>query len=934
MKLVDQQKRARKFAKRWANTGDEKSESQKFWLDLLENVLGVEDPYSYIEFESRIKLDNTSFIDGYIEATHVLIEQKSSNKDLSRPIVQSDGTKLSPFQQAKRYSIELPYSRRPRWIITCNFKEFFIYDMEKPNAEAEIIELKDLEKEIYRLNFIVSQEEEFIKKETQISIEAGEIVASLYDALLREYQHPDNEASLHSLNILCVRLVFCLYAEDAGLFGNKNMFHDYLNKYKDSNPRAALINLFRILNQKEEDRDPYEDKDLLAFPYVNGGLFQDLNVEIPRLNPNIVDIILNRASLGFDWSKISPTIFGSVFESTLNPETRRSGGMHYTSIKNIHKVIDPLFLDELKEEFAEIKEINQVRQKKQRLEDLHNKIANLKFLDPAAGSGNFLTETYISLRKLENKIIEEKIRKKDVVSISFIDVTSEELKNPIRVNLDQFYGIEINDFAVTVARTALWISEDQMMKETMDIIHQDMNILPLKTYANIVEGNALTMDWNDLVDKNELDYIMGNPPFVGARLMNNEQNKDIRLVFGEKFKNVGNLDFVSAWYKKSCEYIDGTNIEVALVSTNSICQGEQVAILWKDLFENYKIRINFTYQTFRWDSEATMKAQVHCVIVGFGQVERDKKFIYTKDNNPILSKNINAYLVDGPDVFIDSRRKPLCDVPEMGIGNKPIDDGNYLFKEKEYEIFIKEEPASKKYFKLWYGSYEFINRKPRYVLWLGDCEPGELRKMPRVMERVKNVKEFRLASKSAGTRKIADTPTRYHVENIPKSDFLFIPRVSSERRKYIPIGFMTKDMMASDSALIMQDVDLYHFGILTSNVHMSWMRTVAGRLKSDYRYSKNVVYNNFPWPDLDDYHKKRIEKSAQMILDARALYPSSSLADLYDDLLMPKELRKAHQENDARVMRAYGFDFKTMTESECVAELMKMYEKLVNGDVK
>lgn len=550
------------------------------------------------------------------------------------------------------------------------------------------------------------------------------------------------------------------------------------------------------------------------------------------------------------------------------------------------------------------------------------------------GSGNFLTETYISLRKLENKIIEEKIRKKDVVSISFIDGTSEELKNPIRVNLDQFYGIEINDFAVTVARTALWISEDQMMKETMDIIHQDMNILPLKTYANIVEGNALTMDWNDLVDKNELDYIMGNPPFVGARLMNNEQNKDIRLVFGEKFKNVGNLDFVSAWYKKSCEYIDGTNIEVALVSTNSICQGEQVAILWKDLFENYKIRINFTYQTFRWDSEATMKAQVHCVIVGFGQVERDKKFIYTKDNNPILSKNINAYLVDGPDVFIDSRRKPLCDVPEMGIGNKPIDDGNYLFKEKEYEIFIKEEPASKKYFKLWYGSYEFINRKPRYVLWLGDCEPGELRKMPRVMERVKNVKEFRLASKSAGTRKIADTPTRYHVENIPKSDFLFIPRVSSERRKYIPIGFMTKDMMASDSALIMQDVDLYHFGILTSNVHMSWMRTVAGRLKSDYRYSKNVVYNNFPWPDLDDYHKKRIEKSAQMILDARALYPSSSLADLYDDLLMPKELRKAHQENDARVMRAYGFDFKTMTESECVAELMKMYEKLVNGDVK
>ena len=343
-------------------------------------MLGVEDPYSHIEFESRIKLDNTSFIDGYIGATHVLIEQKSSNKDLKKPIIQSDGTKLSPFQQAKRYSIELPYSQRPRWIIACNFKEFFIYDMEKPNAEAEIIKLEDLENEVYRLNFIVS-EEDFIKKETQISIEAGEIVTSLYDALLRKYQHPENEATLHSLNILCVRLVFCLYAEDAGLFGNKNMFHDYLNKCKDSNPRAALINLFRIINQKEEDRDPYEDKDLLAFPYVNDGLSTDMGVEIPRLNPNIVDIILNRASLGFDWSKISPTIFGSVFESTLNPETRRSGGMHYTSIKNIHKVIDPLFLDDLKEEFEKIKEIDQVRQKKQRLEEVHNKIANLKFLE-------------------------------------------------------------------------------------------------------------------------------------------------------------------------------------------------------------------------------------------------------------------------------------------------------------------------------------------------------------------------------------------------------------------------------------------------------------------------------------------------------------------------------------------------------------------------
>lgn len=932
MKLVDQQKRAREFAKRWANTGDEKSESQKFWLELLENVLGVEDPYSYIEFESRIKLDNTSFIDGYIEATHVLIEQKSSNKDLKKPIIQSDGTKLSPFQQAKRYSIELPYSQRPRWIITCNFKEFFIYDMEKPNAEAEIIKLEDLENEVYRLNFIVSEEEDFIKRETQISIDAGEIVASLYDALLREYQHPDNEATLHSLNILCVRLVFCLYAEDAGLFGNKNMFHDYLNKYKDSNPRAALINLFRILNQKEEDRDPYEDKDLLAFPYVNGGLFADMDVEIPRLNPNIVDIILNRASLDFDWSKISPTIFGSVFESTLNPETRRSGGMHYTSIKNIHKVIDPLFLDELKEEFEEIKEIDQVKQKRQRIEELHYKIANLKFLDPAAGSGNFLTETYISLRKLENKIIEEKIRQKDVISISFIDGSSEELEDPIRVNLGQFYGIEINDFAVTVARTALWISEDQMMKETMNIIHQTMDILPLKSYANIVEGNALTMDWNNLVDKNELDYIMGNPPFVGARLMDKEQNKDIRLVFGEKFKNVGNLDFVSAWYKKSCEYIDGTNIEVALVSTNSICQGEQVAILWKDLFENYKITINFAYQTFRWDSEATMKAHVHCVIVGFGQVKRDKKYIYAKDDKPILSKNINAYLINGPDVFIDSRRKPICEVNDMAFGNMPNDGGYLILSADERDYLIKEYPESLKFIKKFLGAREYINNIERYCIWIEDKNLAEVRKIKPIMDRIQKVKEHRENSNREATKKLALYPYRFGEIRQKNNNFIIIPRVSSENRKYVPIGFLPGDIIASDAALIITDADIYDFGILTSNVHMSWMRTVAGRLKSDYRYSKNIVYNNFPWPVLDDYHKRRIEKSAQMILDARALYPSSSLADLYDELTMPPELIKAHQENDARVMKAYGFDWENMSESDCVAELMKMYEKLVSKE--
>lgn len=926
MKLNEQQIKAKEFSQRWENTGDEKSESQKFWLDLLENVLGISDPYSYIEFESRIKLDNTSFIDGYIEATHVLIEQKSSNKDLTRPIIQSDGTKLSPFQQAKRYSIELPYSQRPRWIITCNFKEFFIYDMEKPNGEAEVIKLEDLENEIYRLNFLVREEEDFIKKETQISIEAGEIVASLYEALLMEYKDPQSEKTLHSLNILCVRLVFCLYAEDAGLFGNKNMFHNYLNKYKDSNPRTALLNIFRILNQKEEDRDPYEDKDLLAFPYVNGGLFSDMDIEIPRLNPNIVDIILNRASLGFDWSKISPTIFGSVFESTLNPETRRSGGMHYTSIKNIHKLIDPLFLDGLKEEFAEIKEIDQVKQKKQRLEELHNKIANLKFLDPAAGSGNFLTETYISLRKLENKIIEEKIRKKDVISISFIDENSEELENPIRVKLGQFYGIEINDFAVTVARTALWISEDQMMKETMNIIHQKMDILPLKSYANIVEANALAMDWNDLVDKNDLDYIMGNPPFVGARYMSKDQSDTLKEIFGTK-KSISKLDYVSGWYEKASKYILGTKIESAFVSTNSITQGEQVSILWKDLIKKDKLIINFAYQTFRWSSEASDSAAVHCVIIGFSTFDRNRKIIYSYSNTLEVVKNINPYLVSGPNIFIDGVAKPLENIKELKTGTR-VGAQQYVFTKEEKDSFIIAEPNSKKFFMEYVGGYDFINRQPRYCLYLEDAKPSELRKMPKVLKLVEEVK----GERETKNNKLKNYPLKYIKVNIPKTNYLFIPQVSSEKRKYIPMGYIEKGVVPADPNFVLESDDIYNFGILTSNVHMAWMRTVAGRLEMRYRYSNRIVYNTFPWPELDDYHKRRIEKSAQMILDARALYPSSSLADLYDDLTMPAELRKAHQENDKVVMEAYGFDWRTMTESECVAELMKMYKALLGDD--
>ncbi len=510
---AEQRAAAKQFAKDWSGKGYEKGESQPFWYSLLQKVYGIKEPDKFIDFERQVLLDHTSFIDGFIPATHVLIEQKGLGKDLNKPIKQSDGTLLTPFQQAKRYSAEIAYSERPRWIVTCNFKEFYIYDMERPTGEPEIVLLENLGTEYYRLQFLVDTGDENIKKEMEISLQAGEIVGALYDALLKEYKDPDDPETLKNLNALCVRLVFCLYAEDAGIFGSHKMFHNYLKGYSEKETRQSLINLFKILDTEIEKRDPYLDEDLLAFPYVNGGLFADENIVIPRLNETIIDLILHKASENFDWSAISPTIFGAVFESTLNPETRRKGGMHYTSIENIHKVIDPLFLDELKKELQNIKEIQTIKTKEKKLNDFQTKLSELKFLDPACGSGNFLTETYISLRRIENEVIKLLIDCKKGTTEGQIILGS---INPIKVSIGQFYGIEINDFAVTVAKTALWIAESQMMKETEDIVHMSLDFLPLKSYANITEGNALRIDWESVIPKNELNYIMGNPPFVGA----------------------------------------------------------------------------------------------------------------------------------------------------------------------------------------------------------------------------------------------------------------------------------------------------------------------------------------------------------------------------------------------------------------------------------
>ncbi len=1189
---------AAEFAERWKDRGYERGESQPFWIDLLTNVFGIETlSDGFITFEEHRKVDASNFIDGRIPSTRVLIEQKSLGKDLRKGILQSDGSLLNPFQQARRYVVGLPVSEHPRWIVTCNFSEFLVYDMEQPNGEPEQILLENLGKEYYRLMFLVDAKNEHLSKEMQVSMQAGEIVGKIYEALLKQYDDNSPEA-LRWLNILCVRIVFCLYAEDAGVFTH-DQFHDYLNRYDADDMRSALIRLFEVLNTPQEKRSKYLKDDLKAFPYTNGGLFEE-EIEIPQFTEELKTTLLQNASLDFDWSEISPTIFGAVFESTLNPETRRSGGMHYTSIENIHKVIDPLFLNALRHELDEILEEKIERQRQKKLDAYQERLASLTFLDPACGSGNFLTETYLSLRRLENEVIRERYHGQ--AFLGFEEV------NPIKVSIQQFYGIEINDFAVTVATTALWISEAQMLTETEKIIRRDIDFLPLKAYHNIREGNALRMDWDvielpsdiptihakntyvifedeplmasePVAEYNEVnlittgmergpkpptkigihyDYIIGNPPFIGARQMDESQKQDVVNIFGPKWKNVGNLDYVCCWYKKAWQLMRGHKTKAAFVSTNSICQGEQVANLWQSLMED-GLRIDFAHRTFRWDSESNSKAHVHCVIVGFSaerpvqtnspskirggqgalttatehvmntsdmkdlrrqlrsngtpaegalwnilkgrQIEglqfrrqysvghyildfycpalklaieldgdyhyyganperdmaRDRDLLQTYGiktlhfenkvvfNQPqaivnsiikvqrevnapqpplslegepitpacviydgkrvIKTNHINAYLMDAPDVFVGSRNLPLCDVPPIGIGNKPIDGGNYLFTKEQMEDFCKVEPKAAQYFKLWYGSEEFIHQKPRYCLWLGDCTPAELRQMPHCLKRVEAVRNLRLSSSSAGTRKLADRPTRFHVENMPSSNFIIIPSVSSEKRRYVPMGFMTPDALASNLVLIIPDATLYHFGVLESNVHMAWMRAVCGRLKSDYRYSKDVVYNNFPWPgshdvnapqpplilegeqvtpanspsdtgvtqdiltnspskirggqgalttevaqvtltnspskirggrgaltiEVTDEQRAKIEQTAQAILDARALYPDSSLADLYDELTMPAELRKAHQDNDRAVMQAYGFNVKTMTESQCVAELFKLYKEMTKS---
>ena len=919
MNVKEQKKAAKIFAEYWKDKGYEKGESQSYWNMLLRTVLDVENPETFIEYEDKVLMDkSTGFIDGYIPSSKVLIEQKSIDKDLKKAVKQSDGSLLTPFQQAKKYIVDLPVDRHPRWVITCNFKEMNIYDMNKPGGEPEVIMLKDLPKEYYRLSFITDTENVHLKKEMELSLKAGDIVGEIYDAFSKQYHSIDtDEHEQKSLNKLCVRIVFCLYAEDADLLKRKNQFHDYLNGYSAKEMRQALIDLFRVLDTPEDQRGKlYLTEDVLDFPYVNGGLFSGEEIEIPLITDEIRNLLLAKASDDFNWYDISPTIFGAVFESTLNPETRRSGGMHYTSLENIHKVIDPLFLNSLRQELDEIKELKQKATIEKRVIDYQDKLASIIFMDPAAGSGNFLTETYISLRKLENE------------ALRFGFGSQMTLIDPIKVSISQFYGIEINDFAVSVAQTALWIAESQMMKATEDLFNMNLEYLPLKSFSNYVEGNALAMDWNDVVSAGRLNYIMGNPPFVGKKLQSESQKKDLLNLFGKDHRGVGSLDYVAGWYKKATMMMNKNNIiKTALVSTNSICQGESIADLWENILSD-GFTIDFAHRTFRWDSEANIKAHVHCVIVGFSKRNSNQKHIFDNGRD-ILATNINPYLIDAPNVFVSKRSKPINAPEEMIYGSEPREGGFLIFSPEEKNDLLNKDAFLEPYIKRFVSSDDFINGSERYCLWAEDADLHELRKSKTIIERLEQCRDFREQSKQAQAHKAASTPWKFASPRQPTEDYLLVPVVSSENRRYIPVGYVDKDIIASNACFTIPNASLYTFGVVVSNVHMAWMRAVAGRLKSDYRYSNTIVYNNFIWPDISENNKKTIEKTAQKILDARNKYPNSTLADLYEDLMMPTELRKAHQENDKAVMEAYGFDWKNMTESECVAAMMKLYEESI-----
>ncbi len=965
MVLSAQQKQqaAQLFALKWCgHHAPKKQATQAFWQDLLHDVYGEPPPEKLIAFDVRAWLNRAnSTIDALIPKTHVLIGQHDSGVDLSQPLQQSDGVLRTPFEQAKRYVESLPYSQRARIIVLSNFAEFWLYDLQQSNINSllspvymptpasvdpqpEIIKLHELAFHYQRLQLLTepaltNPELVITQQKAAISFEAGKVVAKLYDQLLRAYpQDCERQVVLSSLNKLCVRLVFCWYADDAGLFTEPQYLYRYLQAQcakGKTDYRETIAAVFRTLGtphkQRQDSADvAFADETLMALPYV-GGLFAGAEHDLlPAISPDIFSFILDQGENSCNWSEISPTIFGAVFESTLNPQTRRNGGMHYTSVENIHKVIDPLFLDDLQEEFAACLKLKTNSTRTQRLLALQQKLASLTFLDPACGSGNFLSESYICLRRLENRVIAELCHYQ-----SYLDL--EDL-NPVKVSISQFYGIEVNDFAVSVAKTALWIAESQMQAETNSIIKRTIDLFPLKSYPNIVEGNALTLPWKQEVPLDKLSFIIGNPPFSGARYMTEANKQDLKQVFGPDWPGkVADLDLVSGWFKKAHDVMcEAPHVKTAFVATNSICQGTAITNLWEPLLKGGS-EITFAYRSFLWDNEASNKASVFCVIVGFGNKSnpalRSTVRRVFEDEVAQPAKHINAYLLSGPDAFVSAREHPLCDVPEGSMGNQPIDDGNYLFTPEQKAEFLRQEPNAAPYFLRWYGSKELLQGIERYCLYLGDCTESEIAAMPLVQERVEAVKQYRLQSLRQSTINLAERPQRFQTTNIPTAPFLVIPEVSSGEREYLPLDFMQPTVgLCSNLLKLFPQATLFHFSVLSSVLNTVWLQVVGGRLGMDWRYSTKLVYNTFPWPQkVESKLQKKMERAAQKILHTRSKHQGCSLAQLYDREAMPADLRQAHHANDMLVLQAYGFD-AAWSRDELFAALYQRYRKLLAAE--
>ncbi len=853
--------RAVKFQNHWRNCeGNERQEAQTFEKDFM-NIFGIHWKDGFHEYQITLKDGSIGYIDYFIPG-EILIEMKSKGQSLTKA-----------YTQAMAYVHSLKQEEIPVLLVVSDFDKMQVYNLEKDHRYNPF-KISQIRKYVRIFGLLAGYDTtDKEKTEIELNIDASYKMAKLHDIL------KENGYVGHNLEIYLVRLLFCLFAEDTGIF-ERYSFRDYVEASEEdgSDLSMRLMALFNILNTPLEKRMNNLSTELKRFRYINGNLFKD-NLSLASFNKNMRNLLLECCM--FNWSEINPSIFGAIFQGVMNQDQRRNLGAHYTSEENIMKVLEPLFLD------------------------------------PACGSGNFLIMAYQKIRELEFEVMKMIYDNRELQMIG--------AKNIVHIN--QFYGIEYEEFPVEIAKVSMILMKHLMDQQISNYFGFNIIDFPIRENANIINDNALRIDWNELIDAKELDYIIGNPPFIGARLMNREQKADINLVFNG-VKNIGNLDYVSAWYAKSAEMIqENTDLKVAFVSTNSICQGEQVSILWKYILENKSCKIDFAYRTFKWSNEAKYKAAVYCVIIGFSSVIKkvDKKIIYENDGTFQEAQNINSYLVDADNVYIESRRKPLCDVIEIGMGNQPIDNGNYLFTKEEMETFIKEEPQSKRYFIKWYGAREFINNSPRYCLYLADEKPNHIKTMPLVMERVENVREFRLKSIRKNTFKLANTPTMFQTINISKDNYLLIPRVTSEKRIYIPIGFMSSNSMASDAVHIMPNANIYHFGILTSNVHNAWMRVIGGRLKGDYRYSKNIVYNNFPWPKTNEEVKIIVSQKAELVLKVRKKYQDWSYADLYDPLFMPKDLLKAHKDLDRAVWEAYGKSWNIDSEADCIKYLMKLY---------